>query len=193
MARKRREQVVSNEEFGRYFTGRVESARRLAWRLLGGDDAAADDAIQDAFVRAYRSLSGFRGDTTLDTWFYRILVRTVQNRPRGGWRPWRHREASGPLEGQAPEEASAESLLAGRLRSSMARLTRRQREAFVLVHLEDFTVQEAAHLLGRPEGAVETHLQRAAGKLRADLHDVARRDDEERPKLHRATPGRPAS
>ena len=55
-----------------------ERAVGLAWRLLGGDRSAAEDVAQDAFLRAYRGLSRFREESTLDTWFYRILVQRLQ-------------------------------------------------------------------------------------------------------------------
>ena len=54
-----------------------DRAWRLAWRLLGGDEAAADDVTQDALVRAYGALSKFREESKLETWFFRILVRQV--------------------------------------------------------------------------------------------------------------------
>jgi RNA polymerase sigma-70 factor (ECF subfamily) len=61
-----------------------ERARRLAWRLVGGDDGAAEDVTQDAFVKAYQGLSTFREEARLETWFYRILVRQAHN-----YRRWR--------------------------------------------------------------------------------------------------------
>ena len=61
-----------------------ERAVRLAWRLIGGDEAAAEDVAQDAFVRAYRALPRFREEASLSTWFYRILVRQAQS-----YRRWR--------------------------------------------------------------------------------------------------------
>src|SRR5262245_57985234 len=61
-----------------------DRARRLAWRLVGGDEAAAEDVTQDAFVKAYQALGSFRGDASLGTWFYRILVRQAHN-----YRRWR--------------------------------------------------------------------------------------------------------
>jgi RNA polymerase sigma factor (sigma-70 family) len=51
-----------------------ERAWRLAWRLVGGDEAAADYVTQEAFVKAYRALDRFREEASLATWFYRIVV-----------------------------------------------------------------------------------------------------------------------
>ena len=51
-----------------------DRALRLAWRLVGGDAAAAEDVTQEAFVRAWRGLPRFRGEAQLSTWLYRIVV-----------------------------------------------------------------------------------------------------------------------
>ena len=64
-----------------------DRALRLAWRLVGGDDAAAEDVTQDAFARAWRGLARFRGEASLDTWLYRIVVRQAANHRR--WRALR--------------------------------------------------------------------------------------------------------
>lgn len=70
--------------FATFVEAHRERARRLAWRLVGGDDAAADDVAQDAFVRAWLGLARFRGEASLGTWFYRILVRQAAQHRR--WR-----------------------------------------------------------------------------------------------------------
>src|SRR5262249_44507383 len=73
------------EQRFRLFVGsHRERARRLAWRLVGGDEAAAEDVIQEAFVKAYRALHRFREEASLATWFYRIVVRQAYDYCR--WR-----------------------------------------------------------------------------------------------------------
>lgn len=168
----RRESSISEEDFSAFFSANIGRSHRVAWRLLGGDDAAAEDVVQDAFVRAYRSLRSFRGDSSLDTWFYRILVRTAQNQQR--W-SWLRRKRSAPE--TEPEEhpqtkPEGDGLLRLRLNRAVAELGRNQRDAFVLVHLEEFTVKDAAALLGKAEGTVKSHLHRALKKLRRQLGDL---------------------
>ena len=63
-------------------------------------------------------------------------------------------------------------VLRARIASALERLSRRQREAFVLVHMEGFTLRETAELLGRAEGTVKSHLHRALRTLREELEDV---------------------
>jgi len=150
----------------------AERAHRLAWRLLGGDAEAARDAVQDAFVRAQRGLPGFRGEASLETWFFRILVHETHSYRRRRWlrlRSWAPAEAGDHL--PAPGGVG-DVALRRRLVAAMQSLGATQREVFVLVHLEGFTVRECAIVLGKAEGTVKTHLHRALQRLRVDLADL---------------------
>ena len=153
-------------------------AVRLAWRLVGGDDAAAEDVVQDAFVCAYRGLGRFRGEASLDTWFYRIVVRQAHNHRR--WRAVRALWTSSHEDPPDPAAAPAgDPALRRRIAVALGALTHRQREAFVLVHMEGFTGREAAALMGSREGTVKSHLHRALVHLRRELADVDRTGDEQ--------------
>jgi RNA polymerase sigma-70 factor (ECF subfamily) len=150
-----------------------ERAVRLAWRMVGGDRAAAEDIAQEAFVRAYRGLGRFRGESSLTTWFYRILLNEVQRRRR--WR-WIRERAAGPMPADPPDAGAAgqgDPLLRARIGRALETLSRAQREAFVLVHLEGFSVSEAAELTGRAAGTLKSHLHRALVALRDELADLA--------------------
>ncbi len=149
-----------------------DRAVRLAWRLVGGDEAAAEDVTQDAFVSAYRSLDRFRGDSKLDTWFYRILVRQAYSYLR--WRKVRERFVRvDPDDALDPApRPEGDPVLRARIAGSLDSLPCNQRDAFVLVHMEDFTVREAAEIMGKAPGTVKSHLHRALGKLRVQLEDA---------------------
>ena len=160
------------ECFGTFVALQRDRARRLAWRLVGGDEAAAEDVTQEAFVRAYQALGRFRGEASLETWFYRILVRQAHNYRR--WRAvrtlWQRESVEEPMD---PTSAvQGDPGLRRRIAQALDQLSRRQREAFVLVHLEGFTVQECADFLGSPSGTVKSHLHRALVKLRTELADL---------------------
>lgn len=159
------------QRFEAFVVSHRERALRLAWRLLGGDDAAAEDVTQDAFVRAYRALDRFREDSRLSTWFYRILVRQAASHRR--WRAvrelWRGDAEDPPDPAAVPEGDPA---LRRRIADALATLSAGQREAFVLVHLEGLSVRESAALMGRREGTVKSHLHRALRRLRRELADV---------------------
>jgi RNA polymerase sigma-70 factor (ECF subfamily) len=166
------EERTREERFAAFVVSHRDRARRLAWRLVGGDEGAAEDVCQDAFVKAYRALDRFRGDSSIETWFYRILVRQAHNHRR--WRAVRERW--GAVTDAEPRDPSpvgqGDPGLRRRIAEALSQLTRRQREAFVLVHLEGFTVSECAALLGKPTGTVKSHLHRALKSLRSELSDL---------------------
>ena len=159
------------ERFSDFVASHRDRARRLAWRLIDGDPDAAEDVVQDAFVKAYRALGRFRDDSSLETWFYRILVNQAHKHRR--WRAVRQRWSAVWDEAQAVASLEAgDPALQRRITQALTNLTRRQREAFVLVHFEGFTVRETGKLLGAQEGTVKSHLHRALKALRVELADL---------------------
>lgn len=162
---------VSREAAFRAFVASHRSrAVSLAWRLVGGDAAAAEDVAQEAFVQAWRALPSFREEAQLSTWFFRILVREAH-----GWRRrMRLKSWWSELTGAEPAERRAlpDDGLKRRIAAALDLLPRGQREAFVLVHLEGFSVAEAAEVLGSAPGTIKSHLHRALTRLRAELKDL---------------------
>ncbi len=166
--------------FDAFVNGYRDRAVRIAWRLLAGDAAAAEDVAQEAFARAHRGLAKFRDDAQLSTWFYRILVNEVRRHQR--WRVLRERERFDDREPDAlPDPASGaargDPALRRRIGAAIAALPRGQREVFVLVHLEEMTIAEAASATGRAVGTIKSHLHRALVSLRSRLADLAPRSD----------------
>lgn len=163
------------QRFDAFVNEHRDRALRIAWRLLGGDAAAAEDVAQEAFVRAYRGLASFRGDAGLATWFHRILVNEVRRHQR--WYLLRRARQADDREPDAePDPRSAvrpDPSLRARIGAAIAALPRGQREAFVLVHLEGLTLVEAASATGRAVGTMKSHLHRALASLRTQLADLA--------------------
>lgn len=160
------------QRFVAFVEAHRDRALRLAWRLMDGDESAAEDVVQDALLRAHRGLGSFREDAELSTWFYRIVVRQAANHRRAAGtrlgalaRWWNGAE---PLHHSAPAPA-ADPGLRDEIRAALATLSPPQREVFVLVHLEQFTAREAADLLGVAPGTAKSHLHRAVTRLRAHL------------------------
>lgn len=157
----------------------IESQDRalgLALRLLSGDRAGAEDVVQEAYLRAYKALPRFRGESTLKTWFDRIVVRETYRYLRSPWRRW----FAGPtedLDALPGEAASLEPSFSKPVFEALGALSANQRTVFVLVHLEGYTVQEAAQIMGRSVGTLKSHLHRALASLRDSLADVAREYD----------------
>ena len=163
------------QRFDVFVNAHRDRALRIAWRLLGGDAAAAEDVAQEAFVRAYRGLGRFRGEAQLATWFQRILVNEVRRHQR--WSVLRRVRQTDDREPDAVADPTSEvrpdPALRRRIGAALAALPHGQREAFVLVHLEGLTLLEAASATGRAVGTMKSHLHRALTTLRSRLADLA--------------------
>lgn len=159
-------------DFASFFDANLNKARRLAWRLVGGDQAAAEDVVQEAFLKAYRGLGGFRADARLDTWFFRIVVNEANTYHRRQRLRRMLRLAPADEIGPAPRPAHGDPVLRERIAEAIAELSHGQRQAFVLVHLERYTVREAAELAGKSVGSIKKHLNRALQRLREQLAGV---------------------
>lgn len=158
-----------DQRFSAFVSTYQDRAVGMATRLLGGDRTAAEDVAQEAFLRAYRGLAKFREEASLSTWFFRILVREAGRHRR--WRAVRRRFAAEDAREPANPRADTQSdpVLRTRIAEALGRLSKRQREAFVLVHLEGLTIDEAAAVLGRSPGTLKTHIHRATHSLRNHL------------------------
>ncbi len=103
-----------------------------------GDAHWAEDLVQEVLVRAYGGLGAFRGDSTLRTWLFRILVRLASEPQR-----WQHRERAGSLTGEIPDhldlmpdQTALSRELGHRIDEAMERLSPRQRMALHLRAVE---------------------------------------------------------
>ena len=165
-------------------------AARIAYHYLR-DSAEADEAVQDAFVKAYQHLASFREELPFDVWFTRILINGCLDRIKARTRRERWlvpmagtRRSGGDADGATTERevtdrvaaggASPEQALLGRERrrqiaEALARLPERQRSVFVLSHVEGRTSREVSALTGLNESTVRVHLFRAIRKLRVLL------------------------
>jgi RNA polymerase sigma-70 factor (ECF subfamily) len=155
---------------------------RVTRRLLRSEDEARD-AVQDAFVAAFRGLERFRGDSRLGTWLYRIAVNAAlaRLRSRAGaeevslddWLP-RFVEDGHATEPSAPwpEDASAGAEQAetrAQVRRCIDRLPETYRTVVLLRDIEELSTDEAAEVLGISPGAVKVRLHRARQALRTLL------------------------
>jgi RNA polymerase sigma-70 factor (ECF subfamily) len=152
------------------YDAHIGAAHRLAMRMTG-DASLADDATQVAFIRAFRSLSRFRGDASFGTWLHRITVSATLNIIRGR-RRW-NAQSTELDEAVHVIEPMAESdvLLKERLHRAIDALPEHYRLVFVLYVLEGFTHPEIAEQLGIPIGTSKARLSLARSKLRAALHE----------------------
>jgi RNA polymerase sigma-70 factor (ECF subfamily) len=142
--------------------------RALAYRLLGDRDRM-DDALQEAYVRAFRALPQFRGDSDVGTWLYRIAYNACLDELR------RARQVV-PLdsirEHADPRPDASETIPARReLALALAQLPPEDRAAVLLVDAQGFDYRSAADVLGVPEGTIASRLNRARAQLRRFLDD----------------------
>jgi RNA polymerase sigma-70 factor (ECF subfamily) len=150
---------------------------RLAYSMVG-DRAAAEDLSQEVFVRIWKALPGYRGESSLATWVFAIARNACLSRRR---REAARRAASLDV---AAVRAEAESLHAREdrhpreldMRDLLARISEKHRRVLTLYYLEDRSYEQVAELLGLPVGTVKTHLHRGKKELGALL---ARRPKEE--------------
>jgi RNA polymerase sigma-70 factor (ECF subfamily) len=149
----------------------VERHRRAVYQLcyrFVGNHEDASDLSQDVFLRAFRGLRRFRGQSSLGTWLYRIGVNVCLNRVGAA------RLATEPLEGRQHvddrNESASERLLreerAARVRAAVARLPRKQRAALILRVYQEMSHQEIADTLGSSVGAVKANVFHALQNLK---------------------------
>lgn len=160
-------------DFSRFASGRLPGAYRTASLILG-DLAEAEDATQDALVRAWRAWGSVRDRERVDAWFDRILVNVCRTRLRA--------RRSRPAEVYVPGEVGdAASWTADRevLWSAMRGLSPEHRITLVLRFYLDLPVEDVAARTGAREGTVKSRLHYALSALRAAL-DAADREPEGR-------------
>lgn len=155
---------------------------QLALNLLGDRDEALD-LSQEVFLRVFRTISRFRGQSSLKTWIYRIAVNQARNRHRF-WRR-RHRADQVSLDAHVathgdfrsgsesgPDRVFAQKELAARLERALADLPFDQRTAIVLREVDGLSYDEIAYSLGVAVGTVKSRLTRARQTLRVQLREA---------------------
>jgi len=142
---------------------------RYAMHMLGNREDA-EEALQDAFLRAYRSLARYEERERFAAWLFRILMnqcRTVSARRR------RHETRASEWTVEATEEHPAERrALREELEYALAQLRPEQREAVLLKYTEDFSYEEMAMITGTGVSALKMRVRRACDRLRELLMEV---------------------
>jgi len=151
----------------------------LAMNLLGDRDEALD-LSQEVFLRVFRTIAKFRGESGLRTWIYRIAVNQARNRSR--WWRRRHRSSQVSLDEHIlqfgdpeskqdilPDRLLASKETAARIWQAMERLPFDQRTALILREVDGLKYEEIAFTMDVAIGTVKSRLTRARQTLRADL------------------------
>jgi RNA polymerase sigma-70 factor (ECF subfamily) len=186
--------LAGNREAYRRLVEREAAALVRACHRILGDHAEAEDAAQEAFVTAFRSLPTWRGDGPLGAWLTRIGVR-IALRQAGRRRTvsWRdpHLATASDREATAADRAAERDAMAAarmtdpailslraeratEIRTAVAILPEPYREVVALRFFAEASLEEIARETGRPLGTVKTHLHRGLARLRSSLEGVDR-------------------
>jgi RNA polymerase sigma-70 factor (ECF subfamily) len=146
----------------------------LCYRFVGNHEDASD-LSQDVFLRAYKGLKRFRGQSTLATWLHRIAVNVCLNRlnlktPVNEPLEARHHVDTS---GESPSERVLRDERSAHVRAAIARLPRKQRAALILRIYQEMSYQEIAGTLGSSVGAVKANVFHALQHLKRTLREEA--------------------
>lgn len=157
----------------------IERYQTMVFRTCLGfvhDQDDADDLTQDVFIQAYRSLSGFKGNSAFSTWIYRITVNACLNKKRKNLKGLFSRllsqeQTSGfPLsDSEDPEYLLIKDEQRKIVQEALDGLPKNQHIALILSKYDDLSQKEIAGIMEITEGAVEALLQRAKANLRKKL------------------------
>jgi len=174
--------TAAREYFSQIVTRQQRRASRIAWHYLR-DAADADEAVQDAFVKAYTHISSFQRNLSFEVWFTRILINGCLDRQKARTRRARwllpvsdvtERDQHAVERASHPDDRSPEDLLIARewrdrLADAVRHLPGRQRLVFLLCHYADHSTRDVAEMTGLNESTVRVHLFRAIRKLRTAM------------------------
>jgi RNA polymerase sigma-70 factor (ECF subfamily) len=159
--------------FERLYRGHVDRIHGLCCRLCGGDVARAEQATQDAFVRAWEKLSSFRGESRFSTWLHRLTVNVVLGEHRLLRRWVTFDDNDGMDEAVDAEDAGINERGHHRdlsirmdLERALARLPKGARAVMILHDVEGYPHEEIAALTGIAVGTSKAQLHRARRLLK---------------------------
>jgi len=156
--------------FERLYRDNAGRVLALCWRLCGGDRALAEDMVQEAFVRAWKKLDLFKGDSRFGTWLHRLTVNLVLSDRRIRLKRVKMEQ---PIE-ERPEVDDGvvrdpDAGLERDLEAAIASLPERARTVLVLYDIEGYKHAEIAEMTGMAEGSSKAQLHRARKLVREIL------------------------
>ena len=162
------------DAFRRLVVQETASVFRTCYRIMGRVDEA-EDATQETFVLAYRSLASFRGDGRPGAWLTRIATRecwrraAARNRRKAATAPLDDRDDGHPAGAASPLGDVLAAEERARVRRAVAGLGEPYREVIALRFFGELSLLDIARVTGRPEGTVKAQLHRGLERLRRSL------------------------
>ena len=141
------------------------SLKRLCYLYLH-DKALAEDAVQETFLKAYRALEGYRGESSEKTWLTRIAVNTCKDMLRTAW--FRHVDRRVTPD-MLPESRETRDPYNREIAAAVMNLPAKLREVVLLYYYRGLTMAETAEVLKISQPAVTNRLKRARDRLKAEL------------------------
>jgi len=183
IARLRARDLTAFEELVAHFERPVYA---LCFRLLG-DAEEARDAAQETFLKVYKGLGGFRADSGLKTWIYRIAINQAMNQQR--WWRRRHRDetisldlkrgesdttvgSSLPSKSASPEAQAIAGERERRIMRALGEVKQEYRVALILREIEELSYEEIAETLAVSIGTVKSRIARGREELRRRVKDL---------------------
>jgi RNA polymerase sigma-70 factor, ECF subfamily len=145
---------------------------RLCFRYVN-DPEDASDLVQETFLKAYRAIGRFRGESAFPTWLYRIAVNACLNFRSSRRRPAADLPDSLPDPRPGAFEGLAEDERSRAVREAVGRLPAKQRATVILKVFHELSHEEVAKVLGSSVGTVKANLFHALGNLRKLLPESA--------------------
>ena len=156
---------ILEDEFIALVEAHQTSLLRMCYMVLR-DREAAQDAVQETFLKAYRALGQFRGQSSGRTWLVTIAMNTCRDMRRSAWLRYIDRRVTPE---DLPEAVSPPTEDDRELTLRVMQLPDKLREVIVLYYYQDMNSVEIARSLGLPQSTVATRLKRAREKLREVL------------------------
>ena len=162
--------VLAARSYEEAFEALLERFQGKVFRLcccILANQALAEEASQEVFLRIWKSLAGFKGEASISTWVYSIsrnTCLTILKREKG-----RQGAAPGEFPGQDASRRDNSDV-----RSAVARLPEKYRNVLLLFYYQEKSYEEVSAMLGLPLNTVKTHLHRAKRQLAEELHAMRR-------------------
>lgn len=156
---------MTREQFISYVGDTQEAFRRFLCALCCGDTSLADDVAQEAYIKAYLSCDGFRGDDKFKAWIFRIGYTTFIN----------HRRSEkafadvDELRDVVSDNAADSQFKYQELYMALNRLPAKERMSVLLFYMEGYSIKEISDIEGVSQDAVRQHLSRGRSHLRGLL------------------------